>query len=129
MDHERADDGETRTDGGTSGEQATATAHGDTGTTADDTEPADDDTQTAVGDTEVAPDDVCTAVLFDMDGVIVDSERYWHTEQPERIFPATLAGEFTIPPVSAEAMYDPTIWAQKQGQRISIGGPWSQYLD
>ena len=38
-------------------------------------------------------DDEITAVLFDMDGVIVDSERYWHDKQPARIFPATLAGE------------------------------------
>src|SRR6056297_774519 len=40
------------------------------------------------------PEGRSRAVLFDMDGVIVDSERYWHAAQPEHIFPATLAGEY-----------------------------------
>jgi HAD superfamily hydrolase (TIGR01509 family) len=38
--------------------------------------------------------DASRAALFDMDGVIVDSERYWHDAQPEHIFPATLAGAY-----------------------------------
>ena len=42
---------------------------------------------------------------------------------------ATLAGEFTIPPVSAEAMYDPSISARMRGRRITINGPWAQYID
>ena len=41
-----------------------------------------------------ADDRQSRAVLFDMDGVLVDSERYWHEAQPGRIFPATLAGEY-----------------------------------
>lgn len=41
---------------------------------------------------------------------------------------AVTAGEFTIPPVSAEAMYDPRIWAREAGQTIRIDGGWEQYL-
>ncbi|QLG29498.1 HAD family hydrolase [Halorarum halophilum] len=33
------------------------------------------------------------AVCFDMDGVLVDSEDYWHPAERDRIFPAVLAGE------------------------------------
>ena len=42
---------------------------------------------------------------------------------------ATLAGEYSVPPISAEAMYDPTIWARERGRRIAISGPWSKYID
>lgn len=38
------------------------------------------------------------------------------------------AGEFTIPPVEAEAMYDPRVWAREDGRKITISGPWKDYL-
>lgn len=41
---------------------------------------------------------------------------------------AVTAGEFTVPPVSAEAMYDPRIWARASGQTIRIDGGWEQFL-
>lgn len=37
---------------------------------------------------------------------------------------AVTAGRFTIPPVSAEAMYDPRIWARTDGQQVTIEGGW-----
>jgi uncharacterized protein YfaS (alpha-2-macroglobulin family) len=37
---------------------------------------------------------------------------------------AVTAGEFAQPPVSAEAMYDPTLWAKQPGGRITVVGPW-----
>ncbi|MCP4654943.1 MAG: hypothetical protein GY856_05935 [bacterium] len=37
---------------------------------------------------------------------------------------AVTAGRFTIPPVEAEAMYDPRIWAREQGTTIAVTGPW-----
>jgi uncharacterized protein YfaS (alpha-2-macroglobulin family) len=34
------------------------------------------------------------------------------------------AGTFTHPPVSAEAMYDPDVWALVEGREVQIQGPW-----
>ena len=41
---------------------------------------------------------------------------------------AVTAGEFTMPPVEAEAMYDPTIWARQPGAKAKINGPWADVL-
>jgi uncharacterized repeat protein (TIGR01451 family) len=38
------------------------------------------------------------------------------------------SGTFTIPPVEAEAMYDPTLWARDKGGRAVVGGPWAGKL-
>ena len=35
------------------------------------------------------------------------------------------SGKFTIPPVEASAMYDPTLWAREKGGTAVIGGPWT----
>jgi uncharacterized protein YfaS (alpha-2-macroglobulin family) len=41
---------------------------------------------------------------------------------------AVTAGSFTLPPVEVEAMYDPAIWAREAGGKVTIDGPWEQYL-
>lgn len=38
---------------------------------------------------------------------------------------AVTSGTFTIPPVEAEAMYDPTLWARAKGGTAVVGGPWT----
>ena len=38
---------------------------------------------------------------------------------------AVTAGRFTLPPVEAEAMYDPSIWAREPGGTLQITGPWA----
>jgi hypothetical protein len=38
---------------------------------------------------------------------------------------AVTSGKFTIPPVEAEAMYDPTLWARAAGGTAVVGGPWT----
>ena len=38
---------------------------------------------------------------------------------------AVSAGRFTIPPVEAEAMYDPSLWARGRGGVVRVAGPWS----
>ncbi|MCB0218801.1 MAG: hypothetical protein KDH09_03845, partial [Chrysiogenetes bacterium] len=42
---------------------------------------------------------------------------------------ATLAGSYTIPPVAAEAMYDPQQWARVAGTVVEVSGPWASYLE
>ncbi|MEZ4317427.1 MAG: MG2 domain-containing protein [Myxococcota bacterium] len=41
---------------------------------------------------------------------------------------AVTAGEFTAPPVEAEAMYDPSVWARQPGGKIVVQGPWADVL-
>ncbi len=41
---------------------------------------------------------------------------------------AVTAGEFTVPPVSAEAMYDPRLWAREGGKTVRIAGGWEKFL-
>lgn len=41
---------------------------------------------------------------------------------------ATTAGEFTSPPVEAEAMYNPDIWAREPGSTVIVKGPWEDAL-
>jgi len=38
---------------------------------------------------------------------------------------AVTSGTFTAPPVEAEAMYDPSLWARDAGGKVVIGGPWT----
>ncbi len=39
---------------------------------------------------------------------------------------AVTAGVFAMPPVEAEAMYDPSRWARELGTTLSIHGPWAE---
>ncbi|HEU4611549.1 MAG TPA: MG2 domain-containing protein, partial [Kofleriaceae bacterium] len=41
---------------------------------------------------------------------------------------AVTSGTYTMPPVEAEAMYDPTIWAREKGGTAVVGGPWTGKL-
>ncbi len=41
---------------------------------------------------------------------------------------AVTAGRFTLPPVEAEAMYDPRIWAREAGGTVTVAGPWKDLL-
>jgi uncharacterized protein YfaS (alpha-2-macroglobulin family) len=41
---------------------------------------------------------------------------------------AVTAGQYTAPPVEAEAMYDPSIWARQLGQPVNVIGKWEDYF-
>lgn len=42
---------------------------------------------------------------------------------------AVTAGDFTVPPVEAEAMYDPRIWARGPSSKVRILGPWAAMVE
>jgi len=42
---------------------------------------------------------------------------------------ATSAGDFVVPPVEAEAMYEPSYQAREVGDRVVINGPWGGMVD
>ena len=42
---------------------------------------------------------------------------------------AVTSGQFVMPPVEAEAMYDPEIWAREPGRNVVVPGPWNAYLN
>ena len=41
---------------------------------------------------------------------------------------AVTSGTYATPPVEAEAMYDPTLWAREKGETAVVGGPWTGKL-
>jgi hypothetical protein len=41
---------------------------------------------------------------------------------------AVTSGTFTLPPVEAEAMYEPRIWARGAGGTVEVSGPWKDFL-
>lgn len=55
--------------------------------------PETETTADAVSAPAAAVEGEPVVVCFDMDGVLVDSEDYWHPAERERIFPAVLDGE------------------------------------
>ena len=42
---------------------------------------------------------------------------------------AVTAGDFAVPPVEAEAMYDPRIWARESGRTVGVEGPWAALVE
>lgn len=40
---------------------------------------------------------------------------------------AVVSGRFQIPPVEAEAMYDPRLWARGAGGKTNVKGPWKEF--
>lgn len=41
---------------------------------------------------------------------------------------AVTSGTFVLPPVQAEAMYDPDLWARRAGGSVQVVGPWDDGL-
>jgi uncharacterized protein YfaS (alpha-2-macroglobulin family) len=71
--------------------------------------------------------------LWEADHVDVRDDRlevFGHLERGEKrtiaySVRAVTAGSFALPPVEAEAMYDPSRWARAPGGSVVVSGPWT----
>ena len=88
---ESSDSDAPRAADGTDGPQATDSADTTDSSTADRPDSAPETVQTE------ANADAPVVVCFDMDGVLVDSEDYWHAAEREEILPRVLADDSSTP--------------------------------
>ena len=42
---------------------------------------------------------------------------------------AVSAGDFLLPPVEVQGMYDPKVWARDRVGRTTVRGPWAELID
>jgi uncharacterized protein YfaS (alpha-2-macroglobulin family) len=79
----------------------------------------------------VSPDDLWKADFLDVRDdklAVFGSLDRGETRKVVYAVRAVTAGQFTLPPVEAEAMYDPRLWAREAGGTVKVTSPWKDSL-